>query len=156
MPSVFATLYSLFCVPFNISLCCPRSPKTACPLAKYSSRALCVLAKKFCSLNAWASLCWSPLPNVLEFAFSFGFQGELAADVLAIEAFEYGFSGVAVWWGRRPRSSPRSATNWTSSEADFKEANWARYSWSSERKERRRSWAFSFFEGLSSDFWRVE
>lgn len=63
-PSVFATLYNLFCVPFSTSRCWPRSPRAAWPRAKYSSRAAWVFAKKFCSRSTCASRSASPLPKL--------------------------------------------------------------------------------------------
>jgi len=55
IPNVFATLYNLLCVPFSISLCCPRSPRTARPRSKNSSSWVLELAKKDCSRRACAS-----------------------------------------------------------------------------------------------------
>lgn len=63
-PNVPATLYNLFCVPFKISLCCPRSPRTAWPRARYSSSAECVLLKKDCSRRACDSRVGSWAPKV--------------------------------------------------------------------------------------------
>lgn len=54
-PSVFATLYSLRCVPFSISRCWPRSPSTARPRSRYSSSCALVLVMKFCSRRACVS-----------------------------------------------------------------------------------------------------
>jgi hypothetical protein len=51
-PSVFATPYNRFCVPFSISLCWPRSPSTARPRSRYSSSVALVVEKKLASRRA--------------------------------------------------------------------------------------------------------
>lgn len=54
-PSVLATLYSLRCVPFKTSRCCPRSESTARPRSRNSSSWVWVFEKKDCSRRAWVS-----------------------------------------------------------------------------------------------------
>lgn len=153
-PSVFATLYNLFCVPFNISLCWPRSPRTACPLAKYSSKALWVFLKKSCSRNAWFSRDISP-------EFMLICPEELGAHWLGAcgrLALAYGLSGVPVWCGRLPKSSPLSrvsrATS-ASSDCSLSSLSWFRKSCSSARNVAIRPSAFSFFCAFSSVFARL-
>lgn len=66
--------------------------------------------------------------------------------------FAYGFSGVAVAKGLRPRSSDRFCECSASSRRDFSSSSCVRNEDSSERKFLIRSYAFSCLAGLSSCF----
>lgn len=96
-PRVFATLYSLFWVPFKISFCCPRSPNTALPRSRNSSSCVLAFEKKDCSRRACDSrvkFCWVGfVPKEMEVAEEGGANGEL----LGRAEVAYGFSGVPAW-----------------------------------------------------------
>lgn len=62
---------------------------------------------------------------------------------MVVAELAYGFSGVAVWNGRRPRSSARFCACAASSREDLRDSSCERKSASSARKLRMRSWAFS-------------
>lgn len=108
-PSVFATLYSFFCVPLSISFCAPRSPRTARPRSRYSSSCAFVCDMNDCSCKAAASRVESDGEVPKEscpamFRYVDGGpekRGELEGMG---GGDEYGFSGVDdEWWGRRGR-----------------------------------------------------
>ena len=106
-PRVFATLYSRRCVPLSISRCWPKSASTERPRSRNWSSCEFVFARKDCSRRAWVSRLKSEgeAPKLRpEFCGAFGFVN---GDTRGNDDSAYGFSGVAAWCGRRPRSSFR-------------------------------------------------